>query len=293
MFIKSSRHTFFIICLTFSLLTCASGRFQEAEEEPEPPGSRIRVYSFNIQNFGAAKMARPELAAVLADIVSKADIAAIQEVRSANAAPVEQFMALLPENYARVLGPREGRSSSKEQFWIIYNTEKLTVLAEETWPDSEDKFERNPLAVYFQTADKFDFILINNHIRPSDAAAEIGALPETAEYFRGLWQEPDMLILGDLNADGLYYDETLLAETFPGDSWKIIITNDLDTTVAAGDNTYDRIIISSSALEDYTGNHGVIRFDDLCALDEYGITPGDLSDHYPVWAEFFIHRDGD
>jgi endonuclease/exonuclease/phosphatase family metal-dependent hydrolase len=290
---KKGRRIFAIICLTFSLLTCASGRFQEAEEEPEPPGSRIRVYSFNIQIFGAAKMARPELAAVLADIVSKADITAVQEVRSASAAPVEQFMALLPENYACVLGPREGRSSSKEQFWIIYNAEKLAVLAEETWPDPEDKFERNPLAVYFQTADKFDFILINSHIRPSDAAAEINALPEAAGYYRGLWQEPDLIILGDLNADGLYYDETMLSETFPENSWKIIITNDLDTTVAAADYTYDRIIISSSAVGDYTGNHGVIRFDELYNFDGCGIAPKDLSDHYPVWAEFFIHRDGD
>ncbi|MDR2134956.1 MAG: endonuclease [Treponema sp.] len=290
---KNGRRVFAVTCLAFSLFTCASGRFQETGEEPEPPGSRIRVYSFNIRIFGAAKMARPGVAAILADIISKADIAAIQEVRSAGAAPVEKFMALLPENYACVLGPREGRSRSKEQFWIIYNTEKLAVLAEETWPDSGDKFERSPLAIYFQTADKFDFILMDNHIRPSNAAAEIEALPEAAAYYRGLWQEPDLLVLGDFNADGLYYDETLLAEVFPEDSWKIIITNDLDTTVAAADNTYDRIIISYSAIEDYTGNHGVIRFDDLYGLDDYGITPGDLSDHYPVWAEFFIHRDRD
>jgi endonuclease/exonuclease/phosphatase family metal-dependent hydrolase len=290
---KKRGRVFVITCLAFSLFICASIRFQEAGEEPEPPGSRIRIYSFNIRIFGAAKMAKPGAAALLADLISKADIAAIQEVRSADPQPVEQFMALLPENYAYILGPREGRSISKEQFWIIYNTEKLKVLAEETWPDPEDKFERNPLAVHFQTADKFDFVLINNHLRPSDAAAEIAALPEAAGYYRGLWQEPDLIVLGDLNADGLYYDETLLAEVFPEDSWKIIITNDLDTTLAVRDNTYDRIIISSQALEDYTGNHGVIRFDELYDFEDYGITPGDLSDHYPVWAEFFIHRDRD
>jgi endonuclease/exonuclease/phosphatase family metal-dependent hydrolase len=289
--VKKGRRIFIITCLAFSLFTCASGRFQKAEECPEPPGSRIRIYSFNIRIFGAAKMARPGAAAVLADLISKADLAAIQEVRSAGPQPVEQFMALLPESYACVLGPREGRSSSKEQFWIIYNTEKLTVLAEETWPDPEDKFERRPLAVFFKTADKLDFIMINNHIRPSSAAAEIEALPEAAAYYRSLWQEPDLIVLGDLNADGLYYDETLLTEVFPEDSWKIIITNDLDTTVAPSDNTYDRIIISSQALEDYTGNHGVIRFDELYNFDDFGITPGELSDHYPVWAEFFIHRD--
>ncbi|GHT78278.1 deoxyribonuclease [Spirochaetia bacterium] len=266
--------------------------------ETEPVSETIKIVSFNIQIFGVSKMSNPEVAGILADIVSQADITAVQEVRSVGIEPVEQFMALLPERYGYVIGPREGRSSSKEQYWIIYDTNKFTVLGAETWPDPEDIYERNPYAVFFKTRGKegspnFDFILIDNHIQPGGAAREIAALPEVAAWFRDLWQEPDVLIVGDFNADGTYYDESLLSAVFPEDEYTIIITNDTDTTVADSDNTYDRFIVTSSAVEDYTGNYGVIRFDELYDFTQYHILPNKVSDHYPVWAEFFTGRDTD
>jgi endonuclease/exonuclease/phosphatase family metal-dependent hydrolase len=265
-----------------------------AESLPETPESeRIRICTFNIQVFGVSKMSKPGVADVLADIVSRFDLTAVQEVRSARPEPVERFMALLPERYGYVLGPREGRSSSKEQFWIIYDTEKLTVLGAETWPDPGDRFERNPLGVYFQTKDKFDFILVDVHVRPDSAAEEIAAMPELAAGFRELWQERDVILMGDFNADGYYYDETALSAVFPGDEYLIITGNDLDTTVAAGDNSYDRIIISASALEDYAFRLGVLRFEEHYDFDALPVRPRELSDHYPVWAEFFIDRDTD
>ncbi|MDR2785791.1 MAG: endonuclease [Treponema sp.] len=266
---------------------------------------RVKIFSFNIQIFGRAKMARSGVPAILADIVLQSDITAIQELRSADISPVEQFMALLrekggedadpslPGKYAYVLGPREGRSSSKEQYWIIYDRTKFTVLAEDTYFDPEDKFERNPLAVYFQSENLLDFILINNHLKPGDAEAEIEALPEVVAYYQNLWGERDVLVVGDFNADGQYYDESFLHTVFSEDSYRIIITNEYDTTVAASDNTYDRFIITGEAVEDFTGNFGVMRFDELYDFDQPGITPNAVSDHYPVWAEFYTCRDTD
>jgi hypothetical protein len=46
-------------------------------------------------------------------------------------------------------------------------------------------------------------------------------------------------------------------------------------------------------VEDFTGNSGVIRFDELYDFDEAGIAPNSVSDHYPVWAEFYTGRDTD
>jgi hypothetical protein len=258
-----------------------------------PPSETVVIYSFNIQIFGVSKMNKREVVDVLLDIVSRADIVAVQEVRSARIDPVERFMALLPERYAYVIGSREGRSVSKEQYWIIYDADKFTVLGEDTWADPDDLFERNPYGVYFQSKGTFDFILIDNHISPGKAASEIAALPEVIAYFQNLWQERDVLALGDFNADGLYYDESLLASVFPAPEYTIILTNEYDTTVAKSDNTYDRFIITSSAAEDYTGRFGVIRFDELYDFSQYSIEAGDISDHYPIWAEFAIDRDTD
>jgi endonuclease/exonuclease/phosphatase family metal-dependent hydrolase len=253
----------------------------------------IKLFSFNMQIFGASKAAKTEVMMILADIVSRSDVTAVQEVRSAGIEPVTRFMRMLPPSYAFLLGPREGRSVSKEQYWIIYDSSKLRLLDERTWPDPEDIFERNPLGAYFQTRGAFDFILINNHIQPSNAARELAALPELVRYYQELWGETDVALVGDLNADGSYYDENDLAALFPEDAYHIIIANEYDTTLASGDNTYDRIIITASALEDYAGACGVLRFDETYDFSELSIQPRHVSDHYPVWAEFYTAADTD
>jgi endonuclease/exonuclease/phosphatase family metal-dependent hydrolase len=253
----------------------------------------IKLFSFNMQIFGASKAAKPEVMMILSDIVSRSDLTAVQELRSADPAPVTLFMRMLPPKYAFLLGPREGRSSSKEQYWIIYDSSKMRLLDERTWADPEDVFERNPLGAYFQTTGGFDFILINSHIQPSKAAQELAALPGVARYYQELWGETDVALLGDFNADGVYYDEHDLAVIFPEEEYRIIIDNDFDTTLASGDNTYDRIIITVSALEDYAGACGVLRFDEAYDFSELSIQPRQVSDHYPVWAEFYTAADTD
>ena len=249
----------------------------------------IKIMSFNIQIFGVSKMAKPEVAAILADIVSQADIIAVQEVRSQSIAPVEQFMALLPDVYDYVIGPRQGRTSSKEQYWVIYNTEKFTVKETDSWFDEEDIFERSPFAVYFETSGSFDFILLNNHVQPREAEKEIRALPDVAAYYMDLWDDPDLMIVGDLNADGQYFDAQLLPEIFPETEYYIIFTDE-DTTLAASHNTYDRFIITSSAYEYFSGNFGVIRFDEVYDFEQLTISPREVSDHYPIWAEFLVNQ---
>jgi endonuclease/exonuclease/phosphatase family metal-dependent hydrolase len=279
---------FLIPCLFILVFSRAAG------EDPVPAVSEtIRFQSFNLRIFGRSKMAKPAVAGILADIVSRADLIALQELRSISPEPVLRFMELLPGRYKYVTGPREGRSVSKEQFWIIYDSEKLLLLDGETWPDPEGIFERKPLGLYFRSSGgSFDFILINNHIRPRAAGTEIPALPDAAAWFQSLWDEKDVILAGDFNADGAYYDESLLDSVFPAGEYHIIIPHDADTTLALSENTYDRFIITSSAFEDYAGSWGVLRFDEVYDFDG-GLNPGAVSDHYPIWADFAIDRDTD
>jgi endonuclease/exonuclease/phosphatase family metal-dependent hydrolase len=269
----------FFFCFIFSGLLAA--------------GETISIASFNIQIFGASKMRKSEVVKILTDIVSRFDITAIQEVRSVTADPVEEFMASMPDRYSWFLGPREGRSSSKEQYWVIYDCQKLSLLGAEAYPDPDDVFERNPLALYFAAPEGFKFILINNHLRPSDVRNEINALDEVVRYYQNLWEEEDVLIVGDFNADGYYYNEELLAEAFPGPDYYSIVGNDADTTVAPSENTYDRFIITKSAIEDFTGSWRVLRFEDEFDFSVLDIEPRDISDHYPVAADFYTGRDTD
>ncbi len=72
-----------------------------------------------------------------------------------------------------------------------------------------------------------------------------------------------------------------------------MITNSTDTTVAVSDNTYDRIVTTLSMNEDFKGTVGVYRFDTFYDFSSPTLEPKNVSDHYPVWGEFFANKDSD
>jgi len=254
----------------------------------------ISLLSFNIQIFGQSKMANKTVVDILVDIISKYDIIAIQEVRDASGQSVINFMKLLDPKYDYILGPREGRSSSKEQYWFIYDKTKLRVIDSAVYPDLTDAFERRPKAVYFEHVNNiFDFVVINKHVAPGDALKEISYTPKLFNYFYNLFKDPDIILVGDLNADGSYFNERLLTQIFPQNDFLVVIDNSLNTTVAASQNTYDRIIISKTVFEDFTGNYGVYIFEEYYDFSKLNIQSKHISDHYPIWATFYINKDTD
>ena len=94
--------------------------------------------------------------------------------------------------------------------------------------------------------------------------------------------------MGDLNADGSYFNENSTSD-MSGPEYIWIIDNSLDTTTKSTDYTYDRIVLTDAS--DYTNDSGVFRFDTEYRLN-YNETVA-VSDHYPVYAEFWIDRDND
>lgn len=80
--------------------------------------------------------------------------------------------------------------------------------------------------------------------RPDDAPREIASLPSVVDDIRTLFNEQDVLILEDLNADVAYYREAGYRSSFPETAYRWPIPNAVDMTVAPSDNTYDRIVIA-------------------------------------------------
>jgi len=96
--------------------------------------------------------------------------------------------------------------------------------------------------------------------------------------------------MGDLNADGSYYDEDG-DSTLSSSEYYWVIDDSVDTTTKSTDYTYDRIIITDSAVSDLSGDSGVHRYD-----IEYGLSGDEtvaVSDHYPVYAEVWSEKDMD
>ncbi len=220
--------------------------------------NQITIASFNLRVFGVSKAEKPAVLSEIASFIRRYDLVAVQEIRDSSGTAVEKLLAAVNSNgtnYAMLVGPRLGRTVSKEQYAYFYRTAAIEPVGlPETWQDVDDSFEREPFLAMFKVINgKFDFILADIHTKPEDAKQEISLIPKVINDGATLFKDPDVLCLGDWNADGK----------------------------AA------RI----SMQEDFSGNWGVLRFDEAAEFKATGLKPTDVSDHYPVWASFWTNRD--
>jgi endonuclease/exonuclease/phosphatase family metal-dependent hydrolase len=269
----------------------------ENAPEPEPVINNVenlKIGSFNIQVFGVTKAGKEDVMDTIAKIVHEYDIIAIQEIRDSSQTTIPTLMDQVNSDghqYDYAISERLGRTSSKEQYAYIFNTETVEITGyAQVYPEANgsDSFHREPfIASFSSTEGNFDAVLMVIHTDPDEATEEINALDNVLEYAQDIYPaEKDFIILGDLNADGSYFDEdgTNDLETY---TW--VIDNSVDTTTKATNYSYDRIILTDSS--DFTGNCGVFRFDLEYGLD-YNETIA-VSDHYPVYAEFIAVNDMD
>ncbi|ETA67814.1 metal-dependent hydrolase [Methanolobus tindarius DSM 2278] len=263
------------------------------DEVNVPTSDTLRIGAFNVQVFGVTKADKPEVMDVLADIVRTYDVIAIQEIRDKSQTALPELVDLVNSDgseYDYVVSERLGRTTSKEQYAYIYNTATVSVNDAYTYPEPNgtDPFHRQPYIASIEALQgNYDATLIVIHTDPDEATEEINALDDVLSYAQSQNpEESDFIIMGDLNADGSYFDEDGTSDL---DEYYWIIDDSQDTTTKSTDYTYDRIILTDDS--DITGELGVFRFDLVYGLDEELTT--DVSDHYPVYAEFMINGDSD
>jgi deoxyribonuclease-1-like protein len=273
----------------------ASGRFDAtASGMPDGGRSTIRVASFNIQVFGESKLNKPEVVRVLAEVARQFDVLAIQEVRATSQDVLPRFVEQINatgRKYDFVIGPRLGRTNSKEQYAFVYDTATIEVDRQSmyTVSDPDDLLHREPLVAGFRargppTNQAFTFTLINIHTDPDEADTELDALGEVYLAVRQDGRgEDDIVLLGDLNVDdqhlgrlGRIPDITPAIYGVPSNT--------------RGTKLYDNIVFDGRATAEFTGRAGVY---DL--IREYQLTLPqalEVSDHLPVWAEFSVLEGG-
>lgn len=252
----------------------------------------IIIASFNIQLFGTTKTSNFEVMGILAETIAQFDLVAIQGIRDKTGTAIKILEVKASDfgtDYDFIISPRLGRTTSKEQYAFFYKTSAIEVKGSYTFSDDNDKFQRDPFIAYFKSKDgSFDFVVINIHTDPDKATEEINALPGVISDAKNHYSEPDVILLGDLNADGNYYDENNYNLPLRSSKYIWLITNNMDTTVADSSNTYDRIIITSATAENFMNIAGVFRFDQQF---EMNCEPKEVSNHYPVFAKFSIVND--
>lgn len=275
---------------------------------PATPASVIRIASYNIQVFGNAKASDANVMRTLAAVVQQFDIVAIQEIRTTDQDFIDKFLAgyvnASGRRYSRVVGPRLGRSNSKEQYAFLFDTATIQVNPNyiHTVSDPHDLLHRPPLLAMFATrapANPFTFILVNCHTDPDETKTELDELARAIGNIRRHAStylspaEDDVILLGDLNtAVRVSPTRQLRPNDLRGlgritGIYPVIRTTPTNT---ARTRLHDNLLVNRLSTTEFTGNSGVY---DLEA--QFGLTREQaqmVSDHLPVWAEFSVVEGG-
>ena len=261
---------------------------------PPPPtpmfgGPAIRIASFNIQVFGDAKAKKPYIMATLAQIVQNFQVVAIQEIRTQDDYLIDNFLrTYVNQNgrtYDKVIGPRLGRSNSKEQYAFLYDTAKIEVNPRciFTVNDPDDLLHREPLVAMFRVRgppaqQAFTFVLVNIHTDPDETKSELNALGQVYQAVRrACGGEDDIILLGDLNVDDKH-----LGDLGQVDGIRPVVMNTYTNT--RQNAQYDNMIFHGLSTTEFTGRCGVFNYAQQFHLNIDQAL--EVSDHFPIWAEF-------
>ncbi len=248
----------------------------------------LRIASFNIQVLGQSKMSKPEVVNALAVILRRFDLVAIQEVRSKESDVLPRLTQAVnagQRNYSFLIGPRLGRTVSKEQYAFIFDTDRIEYDPGSigTISDPDDLLHRPPFVARFRAKTRepnraFSFWMVNTHTDPDEVPQEINAL---ADVFRVMQQnqidEDDVILLGDLNAAPNQFGAL---RSIPFMKWLV----DNVPTNTRRNKTYDNLLFSGRHTTEFTGVWGVFDME-----KELGLSFSEalqVSDHLPVWSEF-------
>ena len=256
-------------------------------------GPAIRIASFNIQVFGEAKASKPYVMATLAAIVQQFHVVAIQEIRTQDDYFLDNFLRTYVNvngrAYDKVIGPRLGRSNSKEQYAFLYDTAAIEVNRSSIYTvnDPEDLLHREPLVAMFRVRgpppeQAFTFVLVNMHTDPDEAQAETSTLAQVYQAVRRASNgEDDIIMLGDLNVDDKH-----LGELGRLDGVRPIVRGVFTNTQQNAQ--YDNIVLHQPSTTEFTGRWGVY---DVQRLHNLTLDQAlQVSDHLPIWAEFSAIR---
>jgi endonuclease/exonuclease/phosphatase family metal-dependent hydrolase len=233
---------------------------------------------------------------ILTGIVRQFDAVAIQEIRSVEDDILPRFVEMLNANgrhYDFVIGPRLGRTTSKEQYAFVFDQETIEVNRTQlfTVNDPDDVLHREPFVGWFRARaappeQAFTFTLVNIHTDPDEVDREINVMDDVIRAVREDGrQEDDTILLGDFNADEQHFGQLGKVANLHAVIPANVPTNTLGT------KSYDNIVFDRLATTEYTGRAGVYDF----MHEGFNLSlevAQNVSDHKPVWAEFSIYEGG-
>jgi len=245
----------------------------------------VSVASFNIQIFGLKKMENKLVVDTIIKILNKYDFISIQEIRDTTETAFGDLMKRLTDRtnkpYKYVVGPRLGRTNSKEQYAFIYDSTKISFVKSSTYADPNGKFERPPLSGLFKI-NGVEVFFVNVHTKPESAPDEIDNLVNVFDDAKLQFGVSNGIIMGDFNAGCGYVPKykwaSIRLRTLSRFKW--LIGDDADTTVNISECPYDRFVISGDWILTSMGKSEPFDFQQAYSMAlETALL---VSDHYPI-----------
>lgn len=286
----------------------------------------LLIATWNLRSFGnltrkwsstAEDSPRRDLASIfyIAEIISRFDVIALQEVKS-NIRALRDTMKLLGRNWSMILTDvNRGDAGNGERMAYLFDTRRVQlsglageIVVPKEWEEQvepnalTEQFVRAPFAVGFRSENK-TFILVTLHIKygksSKDRIAELQGIARWMYEWAGDINEYEhnLITLGDFNIDER---GDLLTETF--------ISQGLHIPPALQDRKVTRSIFNEQKYYDQIawfekggrrelsmdfingGNYDFLPIlweEDRVTKQQFSFM---LSDHYPLWAEFNIRE---
>ena len=223
----------------------------DAQVPPRRTDENLVVASWNIKEFGHTTQRLPEAYFYLAEVISRFDVVAIQEVKS-TLRDLEIVMRLLGSRWDYLVNDiTEGTAGNSERSAYLFNTDRVALggLAGElvVWDalatdlgTNLRQLKRTPYTTGFKAGWKA-FAMVNVHLHPGKNDANAALRDEEVRLLEGmlahkldsgaLWNR-NLVLVGDFN---LYDNE-------PGStSWRLADAATVQRLVTAGYSEIDRL----------------------------------------------------
>lgn len=294
-------------------------RLEASGIPPRRTDHNFIVATWNLRTFGRVHRSFDEnpgspkrnlrAMAIIAEVVRRFDVVAIQEVKRETEAIRMLVHDFLGSNWGLLLSDvTAGSAGNVERLAYVYDRRRVNpsglvgelVLPPSPLGDPEEQFDRTPYMAGFRAGNEA-FALLSAHIRygrvPADRVNELRNLAHHVAHeirdrsrFEGA-EEVNLIVLGDFNIDRR--DGNPLFDVFIETGlWVPDAIRETRTTYGSQAKHYDQIAWFRDDLNLVTqGRAGVIDFAGAVypelTLQQMSFR---VSDHFPLWVEFSMDR---
>lgn len=256
--------------------------------------------------------------AVIAEVIRRFDVVAIQEVKRNTRALRLLLDEFLGPNWGSILSDvTAGADGNSERLAYVYDKRRVIpsgLAGEIVLPPVEvtdvqgtktlkpaTQFDRTPFIVGFQAANE-RFALLSVHIRYGKVEADrVEEIRNLARYVASELreraneegaEETNLILLGDFNINQRTADNILFQELLNVGLWVPEAIRGVKSTYGSDPKHYDQIAWFRDDLKLLGGSTaGAIDFAGAVYKE---LTPEDMSyrvsDHFPLWVEFYTDR---